>query len=275
MIILVRGLTDSHSQSYADRITAAMATTSTMVYGKKTLVLQATTYSPIENILRGKMLKAADIKSTEYSFEDSGMDAILRRLQMGHLDNEQFSDCCHAMSKQMNSLDIAGVSKDKEIASTLAENVAQLRELLRNANAIYDVVFFFLRGDDTELLTVLKENELYDREVVCITQGPCREKNADKNIVYAVKNYDRLSAFTTKVMSHAYNNRNIFPIPYNVMFKDACLSETALTFLSTNVNPDENDDNVYFSQCLSNLVGNLLGMAEPYVKERHFVYKKM
>lgn len=275
MVILVRGTKDSSSENYADRILAAVATYTFTKYGRKTIVLQATSSFAVENVLMGKMTRESGIRTNEYNFEDTGMDALFRRIAIGPLSNEQFSDCClNIAAKQMNGFDVAKVSKTENIAEFMATNEGTTKELLKNANSIYDVVYILVRGCDTKLIKVLKNTGLIDREVVCIPQGPCKESPSDPNVFYAVKNYDRLSMFTIKAIGQSYKSKNVYPIPYNVMFKDACLNENAVLYLQQNVEPDPVDDNAYFSECITQFVGSLTNLSEPVIRERSFTFKR-
>ena len=273
MIILVKG--EKNTSNYAERILSALAVVSAMTYGKKTLILQTTTDTPVEKILRGK-LDSYTIKNRydDFNFDDTGLDAILRREAMGPLSAEQFTDYCYAMFKQANNLDVAGVSKNENIAEYLMENITLFKELLKNAETVYDNIFILADAGKQDFLDFIMEEDIYDREVMCISQGPLKEKGS-QNTFYAVKNFDALSIYTIKQMSQSYNSKRIFPIPYNIGFKDACLSESALMFLASNINPDEADDNAFFMASVSNFISALIGMDEPEIKDKKLVFKKI
>ena len=275
MIILVRGTADSNSENYADRITAALAANSALTYGKKTVVLQLSNFNPVENVLYGKRFKESSIASESYQIDDSGLDAIIRRLSMGRLTDEQFADCGYTFN---NCLNIVGPSKETDIAKTLAGNPNLLKEILVNANEIYNTVYVFVRGRDAELRKALISLNMIQKEIVCVPQGNAidEEVKRDKEIetLYAVKNFDEGSIFTLRTMAKSYNTKNIYPIPYNVAFKDACLSESAWYFFNMNINPTDSDDNGRLISCISALNGSVTGITEPYIKERHFVIKK-
>ena len=196
---------------------------------------------------------------------------------MGPLSYEQYSDCCINVAKNMNGFDIAGVSKMANPEAYLLENFNLFKELLKNASSIYDVIFIMadVKGEDESKVKLVERlEEIVDREVVCVSQGPKIDFKARKDAFIAVKNYDALSCFTVKAMINVYGTKDVYPVPYNILFKDACLKEFAVSFLYRNTAPEVFDDNSFFSDSIANLVGSLTGLDEPVVKERMFVYRK-
>lgn len=270
MVVLVRGT--SESSNYADRILAAMASTAMQRYAKHVVVLQATSRHPVDQILFGKRLSTNHISTSEYSFEDSGMDALLRKIEMGHMDGITFSDYCIQIARSQNGFDVAPPSKRPDFAEYLVKNQNLFRELVKNALAIYDMVFILADCRDKELIPILEE--IATQEVVCVPQGPKQEFRARPDAFIAVKNYDSNSAFNSKVMSKDYGVKAVFPFPYNIGFKDACLNQYAISYMNSNVSPESTDTNYFFVECVSQLVGNVLGLSEPVIKEHNFVYKK-
>lgn len=273
-VILVRGTQESGY--YSDRITAAMASTAMQRFQKRVMILQTSTRLPVETIMLGSRLDAGNISTEVMSFTDTGMDALMRRVAMGPLSHEQFSDCCINIAKNMNGFDIAGVSQMPNAEAYFLENFNLFKELLKNASSIYDVIFILadVKGEDESKRSLVEKlEEIVNQEVVCVPQGPKVEFKAGKDAFLAVKNYDALSFFTAKAMSKAYGNKNVFPVPYNILFKDACLKKFAISFLYRNTTPETYDDNSYFAESVANLVGALTGMDEPHLKERMFVYR--
>lgn len=269
MIVLVRGTNDSGN--YADRIALAMASTAMQRFAKKVLCLQMTSRYRMEKVLMGKRLEGSRLENSEFSIDDTGLDALLRREEAGQLSSEQFSDCCLSVAKQTNSFDIAETTRSANVEDFCNENFDLIREMIKNADIVYDVVFILADASKTELLAKLEE--ISDREVVCITQGPKKDFYAKEGAFFAIKNYDRFSTFTAKAMSRMYGTRLMFPFPYNIAFKDACLNEFALSFLSMNIAPDETDENYYFTESVKNLTGNVLGLDEPIIRDLNFVLR--
>lgn len=276
MRILIHGTAES--SNYADRILAAISTTCLTKYGKKILVLQLNKKHPVEEVMVGRNTDNNQIKG-EFSFNDSGMDSLWKRIRTGGITSEEFSDCCKNISKQEHGLDIAQISENKNFRDTVLNQFEFFEKLVTAAEDTYKVVFIFVDNTDTEMINKLRESTilgtpLIDKEIVCVSQGPKEEVTISPNTYLAVKNFDFDSEFTIKSMGTDYNTKNVFPIPYNIKFKDACLKKDAIRFLSLNVSPEESDDNLIFSDKISEFTGVLLGMEEVEEKDKMFVFKK-
>ncbi len=278
MNILIRGTANSSTQNYADRILAALFTTSLTKYGKKTLVIQTDSKHPVEDVLLGRY-KKANMISSEFSFSTNGMDAIWKNIRSGSMSADDWSDACRNISKQrQNGLDVADVSNDPEFTNRLINEFGTFEDIIRSADQWYDIVYIFVNGNNKELLekinaSIIEGRNLVDKEIVCVPQAPEKLEEPGANKYFAIKNFDFGSEFTLKEMSNIYG-KNVFPIPYNIRFKDACLKQDALHFFSVNMKNEENDENYKFSECVSAMVGSLLGIEEKDDKERNFVFRK-
>lgn len=275
MRILVHGTNES--SNYADRILTALATICLTKYGKQCLILQLNTKHPIEDVMVGRNTQATTIKG-EFSFSDSGMDALWKRVRTGGITSEEFSDCCKNISKQEHGLDVAQLSENSNFRNTVISQFEFFEKLVTAAEDIYKVVFIFVDNTDTELIEKLRESTtlgqpLIDKEIVCVSQGSAEDVKVTPNTYIAVKNFDFDSEFSVKQMSGFYSTKNIFPIPYNIGFRDACLKKDAIRFLSLNVSPDDADDNLTFAENIGHFAGVLLGIEEPQTKEKMFVFK--
>lgn len=275
MRILVHGTIES--SNYADRILTALATNCLTKFGKQCLVLQLNSKHPIEEVMVGRNVQTTTIKD-DFSFSDSGMDALWKRVRTGGITSEEFSDCCKNISKQEHGLDVAQVSENGNFRNTVVSQFEFFEKLVTAAEDVYKVVFIFVDNQDTELIEKLRESTtlgqpLIDKEIICVSQGPAEDIKVTTNTYLAVKNFDFDSEFTVKQMSGFYGTKNIFPIPYNIGFRDACLKKDAIRFLSLNVSPDDADDNLTFSENVTHFTGVLLGIEEPQTKDRGFVFK--
>lgn len=279
MNILVRGTKGSNTQDYADRILSALFTTTLTHFGKKTLIIQTDTNHPVEKVLLGKNM-AGPVSKNEFNFNNNGMDAIWKSIRSGEMNADDWSDCCHNISRQRkNGLDIADVSSNPEFTKQLLSEFSTFESIIKSASRWYDVIYIFADGNNEELIeklttSIIDGANLIDKEVVCVPQSPEKKEEPDTNKFFAVKNFDFASKFTVKEMAKNYG-KNVFPVPYNIGFKDACLEENALHFYSTNMKDEENDDNVKFGECICSLVSALLnGAAVVEDKKDNFVFRK-
>jgi len=271
--VLIRGTT--HDSQRADRITAAISCVASLRYAKKVLVLPMSLRYNVSDILLGSRLKQNTIKSRGYSFDDSGMDALIRRLEQGNLTAETFSDCCINVAKMANTFDIAANSKRPDLSEYIIQNESFIKKFIQTADGIYDLVILLADANDEKLLKTLEN--IADVEATVIPQGNKAEMTARKDSLYIINNYDATSVFNYKKMKGIYNiptEKKLYSVPYNIRFKDSCRTETAIDFLTTNVKPDQIDDNYVFMECLSRITGAILGVEEPLIREKKFVHKE-
>lgn len=271
--VVIHG-TKNESQR-AERIVAAIACVASLRFAKKVLILPMTLSYNVTDTIIGSKIKQNSIRSRGYSFDDSGVDALLRRFEQGTLNAEAFSDCSKNLSTVDNSFDLATNSKRLDLATYIVQNAVLIKKFLQEASKIYDLVIVLANADEEAALEVI-ENSV-DEEVAVIPQGNHMDFKARDDAFYIVNNYDASSIYTFKRLKNIYslpNERKIYPVSYNIRFKDACRSESAIDFFTANVVPDETDDNFIFIQNIVNIINAILGTEEPLVEEKRFIQKE-
>jgi hypothetical protein len=271
--ILVRGT--SNSSNRADRVAIAIATCAALRFNKKVLILPLTTsYNPLD-VLIGQKTKETMVKARGYVFDDSGIDALLRRIEQGAIDATGFAGVCANIAKEGNLFDIASNSKRQDLAEYIPTIEVQLTKILKHANKVYDLVIVLADAKDKEALKVLEK--ITDKELTVIAQGPKMDFEAAAETLYAINNYDDTSVYNYKAMKKIYGisgDTKMYPFPYNIRFKDACRQENAIEFLASNVNEDQLDDNYVFLETLKNLTSAALGIERAVIEERKFTSKE-
>lgn len=259
MICLIRGTNISHN--HTDMVAAAMASTIMQKFNKRVLVLQTDRSHPVENVMLGARKSNKEMAGDKLSFTDDGMDALARRIEIGPISREQFTDCCLNISKTANSYDIAGVS-DRVVWTE-----DHLSQLLTSASMIYDVVLITADVRDLEII-----EPHVDKEIVCVKQGKKESFSAREDATITVVNYDMDSSFNLKIMAKTYGKKTVYGIPYNTGFYDACMKYYAIAFLFSNNAPETHDDNYLFCKGVSQMIEGILGLDDVEIKERDFVY---
>lgn len=271
--ILVHGTYENHNR--ADRIALAIACTAHFKFSKKVLVLPMTNHFELENVLMGERIKANAIKGRGISFNDNGIDALLRRLEQGTLKAETFSDCCFSATRTANGLDIAPYSKKPDADEFICRNENLISLLINQASNVYDVVIVLADGKKAEIIGKL--GKMVESELTIISQG-CKAKFESRpDTLFAVNNYDGSSEFTYKEMKKIYgieDNAKLYPVPYNIRFKDACRKECAIDFMTANIEPDQTDENYVFIEDLKRLTSAVLKTEAPLIKELNFAKKE-
>lgn len=271
--VLVRGTAENYNRS--DRVAVSIATSAAMRFNKKVLILPLTSaLNPLE-VLMGQRLKENKIKSRGYTFDDSGIDALFRRIEQGPITAEGFADVCVSVLKESNAFDIAPVSKRPDFAEYVPTAEVYLQKILKHANACYDLVVVLTDACHGDVLHL--GQKLCDKEVTVIAQGYKTDVDATPDSLYVINNYDGSSKFTYKYMKKLYDistDTKMFPFPYNIRFKDACRESNAIEFLVSNVNEDQLEDNFIFLDDLKRLTAAVLGIEKPTIAERQFVERE-
>lgn len=265
MKILVRGSAESGTENYSDRIVAALSAIAYTHFDKEVLVMQLTNKLSVERVLAGKAT-ASNIIGRGFSFKDSGMDALWKRIRLEKISPEEWKDC----TKTYNKLSIAEVSDKEDFSALCVKEFETTEALIRSAEAAYDVVFILAYSKDEELISLLKEKKLIDKELVCIEQGPAKKKV--DGAAYIVKNFDFASEFSVKKMCSLYGTKAVYPFPYNIGYKDACLNEMAITFLGNNAHIRRDNVNYEFIESVMKAVGSLIGVKVEEVIDNGFVF---
>lgn len=271
--VLIHGTRANHGK--ADRIAAAVASVAYLKFSRKVLILPMTTRYDMISVLTGARNKTNAIRTRGYSFDDSGIDALCRRAEQGALAPENFTDCCTSLARTVNSYDVAGISKRADFGDYVARNARLFERMIKDAERIYDLIV--LVADSTEMEAVEKLQGIAQTEVTIITQGNKKEVFARPDTIYCINDYDGASVYTYKKMKEVYgiqSDKKLYPVPYNIRFKDSCRTESAADFFSTNVKPDPTDDNCVFVECVARLTSAIVGMEEPVIQERRFVTKE-
>lgn len=274
MIALIHG-TNNHSNR-SDRIAIAVAGAANFRFAKKVLLLSMSKRFDLEDTMIGKATSNTKIISRGYTFDDSGLDALLRRMETGSLNAESFSDCCRNIVPTDNGFDVAAVSKRADLESFISKSETYLKRFFDIANKVYDLVIVVGDGRERDSLKVLQS--LCEREVVVITQGEKVDISLGrKDALYCIDNYDPSSIFNYKKMKELYgvqSDSKMYPVPYNIRFKDSCRSKSACDFIAKNVEDDKSDDDYVFNDCVTKLASAVLGQEIPRIVERKFFEKE-
>ena len=231
MVIIVRG-TDSNNNKAA-HITAMLAGMSSVKTSRKALVLQFNKSAAIEDLLIGKKRSETEIVNTGLMFEDTGIDALFRRVETQRISKEHFDSCCTPILNSENLLDIAVMSKKESFEEEMLEREEDIASLINQAKELYDDIYIYANSKNHELMDLL--NKFAEFSVICIRQGN-KEKvsNIPEKFIYLIAGYDKNSSFNIRYMRNLYKAKNMYYMPYSVEFKDAYNNGTMMNFLGKN-----------------------------------------
>jgi len=266
MIVTFRGTLTAKNNS--PQYMAACAVCSASVHSMKTLVLQFYNEYPIEKLLIGK--RKNFMSESHGSYMATGMDELFRRVSTQGISKDNFIMSVTPIFEQERILDIATVSHNPDLYDAVINEPAHINTLLEIAQDIYDNIFILLNGKDEKQLdvfdTLLQDREHFD--IICIPQGNEQEISASNKqfVKYCISEYDRRSVFSMKYFKSKYASKEIYAIPYNITFKDACMSNDALIFCLNNsrinINAEDilelEDTNANFISAIRDLTENII-----------------
>ena len=264
MVIIVRG-TDLNNNKSA-HVTAMIAAMNAIRKSRKSLIIQFSQKTPIDNLLIGRKQMETEVREVGFMFEDTGVDALFRRVETQRLLKEHFDACCTPILNAENLLDIATLSKKENFESDLLGREEDIEALIRQAKDLYDDVYIYANSKNEELIDIL--NKYVDLSITCIRQG-IRENIShvpDKNVVI-ITGYDNESMYNIRYMRNMYKNKKLVYIPYNVEFKDAYNNGTLMQFLGKNEKISKEDANYPFFEAINDIINIYLENKDPNEKE--------
>lgn len=183
----------------------------------------------------------------EYSLIDlseTGIDALSRFVKFNRMEKDGISSYTTTVLK--NRLDILTGTKitNRNIYQNSLRETIQL--ILQLAAEYYDLVFIDTAPGNNEISQIIIKNS--DLLVVNLCQNPNIIENFLQNYAHYMEKafvvlgkYDANSRFNIKRIKKRFNLKNIYSIPYNIEFADACIESRAVDFFIKNLDTDKND----------------------------------
>ena len=203
----------------------------------------------------------------DFEFNDTGIDALVRRSETGVLAKEHFNTCCMPAVKTPNGLDVIGTTNTENFEDDMAARFDVAKGVLETANEMYN--FVFVLADPQHKNLVQKLDEIADKIVVVIRQAKIdRDLDFSKEILpkvsLLVADYETESSFGLRYLKKGYKAKNLYAIPHSVPYRDACANGALVRFALRNTSLAETpgDINYAFSTAINGLLDNLCGKAE-------------
>ena len=296
MITVIRGT--RKSQHNILKAAAIIAEISAHVYHRKTLVLQAAdNMDDIEYLINGvEQVKDDDVFGLDLG--EKGIDALLLRAEGARVMKNNFDDLVNPTEPEENSLDIAPLSTAGNIEDEILEKFDAMVNLVKCAagddvaNAPYDNVIVVVDGRNEELSR--KISKIADRVIIVVEQGnpeftpefedkKKEKKDFDlmtdeeraaieakeiinwKKYFLLVNEFEAESTFNRASLKQAYKAKNIYVLPYNVMYSDACRTGNVRRYVLNNIEADKIDNNYPVIEGIKTLLNALY--REQFAKE--------
>lgn len=175
---------------------------------------------------------------------DTGIDALSRFIKFNRLEKDDISSYTTTVLKNRLDLLIGTRKTNREIYQNDLKDTIHL--ILQSAASFYDLVLIDTEPGDDEISKKIIENS--DLTVVNLSQNPGTIENfldehgelAEKAL-FLLGRYDANSRYSIKRLKRRFNLNQIYAVPYNIEFADACIEGRAIDFFIRNIEADKND----------------------------------
>ena len=199
-----------------------------------------------------------------------GVSALIRLVTSNKLTADAIQNYAKPVLKGRLDLLYGMTSKDKDGYKDLVNN---LPYITRKAAEIYDLVFIDLpkTANYKYIKDTLADSEIVvctvNQDVVKLDQFFQKVQNVeelkDKKVIYVISDYENKSKFNIANIKMKYRVKDeIFAIPHNFMFADACNSGSVIDFFYKNINADPKDYNGYFISKTNEIVSKIFDLSK-------------
>ncbi len=199
-----------------------------------------------------------------------GVSALIRLVTSNKLTSDAVENYAKPVLKGRLDILYGMTAKDKDGYNDLVNN---LPYITRKAAEIYDLVFVDIpKGcSDKFVKDTLSDSEI----VVCVVNQDvvkldnffdkieAMEELKDKQKLFVIADYEDRSRFNTANIKIKYRRKeNIYAVPHNFAFADACNMGSVIDFIYKNINADIRDYNGYFLSKTNEIVSKIFELSK-------------
>lgn len=223
----------------------------------------------IEDYAYAKYMDDMDTNDPDnmFRFDDSGIDALVRRAETSGLNEENFSNCVSPTVQTERALDIIDSSKNDGFEEDITSRFHIVHEILDVASTMYDYIFIVSNSMNKTLTKYV--GEVSNRVVGVVRQtnaiAPIKvNKDAEDKYFFLVGDYEQESAYNARFLKKSYGVKHLYVMPHNVKYRDASIQGQLVRFAMRNIEPSKADVNEYMISSLYRLMTEMFGnMAKP------------
>ena len=237
MVITVTG--NNRKKNKCVFATAALAGMNALTKGEKNIVIQLINpdLDSVESMMVGTA-KSKTIIDEGVTFNNEGIDTLLRLVETNKVTKEEFDQMCLALRGD-NRLDIAEMTKNVNFINMLSGKMEEIKLLIRYAQGVYDNIFLILPARKPDIVRQINELPIVDRCIYCIRQGYTQHSEfyGGSKAMLLITDFDFASQFTVQNIRNLYNvgkKIDICMIPYNINAKDAANMNKLYRFIAEN-----------------------------------------
>ncbi len=199
-----------------------------------------------------------------------GVSALIRLVTSNKLTSDAIQNYAKPVLKGRLDLLYGMTAKDKDGYKDLVNN---LPYITRKAAEIYDLVFIDLpkTANYKYIKDTLADSEIVvctvNQDVVKLDQFFEKVQKIDelkeKNVIYVISDYENKSKFNISNIKIKYRIKDeIYAVPHNFVFTDACNSGDVINFFYKNINSDPKDYNGYFISKTNEIVSKIFELSK-------------
>lgn len=257
MIVTVQGYNRKNNK--AIQTAATLAGMNAIISGNKTLVLQliGDDIDTVENELY--KIEHVIFGGEVESFEDKGIDSIIRVIESSKMNKDDFSQVCTPLLRAENRLDICAPSKNSRFYENILTNMTLIMDTLDNAVEVYQDIFIVCPSREPEVEKAINELDVVDASIYCMKQGhKTRDTVYGNHPIYVATEFDDSSVFSLKVMKETYGkSTDFYKIERNTNVTDAAMKGKLLYMIKKNTENDKLDINYVWSEDVKRILARL------------------
>lgn len=175
---------------------------------------------------------------------DTGIDALSRAIKFNRLEKEDVSNYTTTVLKNRLDLLIGTRNTNRDI---FINNIKEsINKILQSAGGFYDLVFVDTAPGINEIsLKILEKSDIV---VINLTQSIhvledylSNFSGLNDNLLFILGKYDSDSKYNLKAIRKRFGIQDIYTIPYNIGFVDACSESSAVDFFIRNSGAGKHD----------------------------------
>lgn len=209
-------------------------------------------------------------ESGTFSNSNIGVSALIRLATSNKLTSDAVQNYAKPVLKERLDVLYGMTQKDEDAYTELVNN---LTYIARKANEIYDLVFIDLPKDTNKkyVLDTLAESDI----IVCIVNQDAVkfdsfmdtinkvEQIKDKPKIFVIGDYEQKSKYNVQNIKLRYRIKDeLFIVPHNYIFSDACNDGNIINFFYNNINADTKDYNGFFVSQILRIVEKIIEVAK-------------
>jgi MinD-like ATPase involved in chromosome partitioning or flagellar assembly len=199
---------------------------------------------------------------------DTGIDALSRAVKFNKLEKDDISN--YTTTALKNRLDLLVGTRNTNRDIYINNIKGSINMILQSAGGFYDLVFVDTAPGMNEIsMKILEKSDIVvinlNQNIHVIEDYLSNCLGINENLFFILGKYDSDSKFNLKAIKKRFGISDIYTIPYDIGFADACSESRAVDFFIRNAEADKFDVHYPFISGVketAEAIINRIGIAE-------------